>query len=72
MLQRVYMILGAFLIGGYGVAAWEGWEFSNPVLLATAPAPGSTLRSSSGGGSSGYTSSSSGGRSSGVGGFGGK
>jgi hypothetical protein len=73
MLTRVYTILGCLLLLGYGTAAFEGWEFSNPVRLLAAPPAGSALRSSGGGWYWFHSSaSSSGGRGSGVGGFGGK
>jgi hypothetical protein len=72
MFARVYLILGSVVLAGYGLAAFEGWEFVNPVRLAAAPPPGSTLRSSSGRWFWFYSSSTSGGRGSGVGGFGGK
>ena len=72
MFARLYLILGAMVLLGYSVAAFEGWEFVNPVRLASAPAPGSRLLSSGGRWFWFYSSSSSGGHGTGVGGFGGK
>jgi hypothetical protein len=46
MLERGYIILGAVLLLGYVVVAWEGWEFGNPMRLSPAPPPGATLSSS--------------------------
>jgi hypothetical protein len=73
MLTRVYYILGALLVLGYGVAAYEGWEFASPMRMASAPPAGSVVRSSGSRWfwfhSSTYYSD---GRGSGVGGFGGK
>jgi hypothetical protein len=48
MLARIYLIAGALLLGGYGVIMWEGWEFTNPRVLSTAPPVGAMLRASSG------------------------
>jgi hypothetical protein len=74
MLTRVYYILGGLMILGYGVAAYEGWEFASAVRMAAAPPAGSMVSSSGGRWywvhSSTYTSDGRGG--SGVGGFGGK
>jgi hypothetical protein len=61
MLTRIYIIAGALLLGGYGVAAWEGWEFSNPRVLTPAPPAGAALSPSSG--RAHYSGSSSGSRS---------
>ncbi len=73
MLTRVYSILGSLLLLGYGLSAYQGWEFGNAMRLISAPPAGSAMYSSSGRSywfhSSTYTS---GGRGSGVGGFGGK
>ena len=72
MFARVYLILGVLVLVGYGMSAYEGWEFVDPVRQTAAPTAGSTLHSSGGGWSSSGSSSSSGGRGVGVGGFGGK
>jgi hypothetical protein len=58
MLARVYLVLGSLLVLGYGVVAFEGWEFGNPVRLSPAPPAGAALSSSGG-----HSSSSSGTRS---------
>jgi hypothetical protein len=44
MLARFYIIAGSLLLVGYGVYAWEGWEFGDPVRVSTAPAVGAQLR----------------------------
>lgn len=63
MLARVYFIGGCLLLGGYGVNAWQGWEYGNAVRMATAPAAGSAMTASSGGRVYHSSSSSSGSRS---------
>jgi hypothetical protein len=72
MFARIYLILGAMALVGYSVAAYEGWEFVNPVRLAAAPPAGAAVHSSGGRWFWFHSSSSSGGRGIGVGGFGGK
>ena len=46
MLARGYFILGAVLLLGYVVAAFEGWEFGNPIRVSPVPPAGATLSSS--------------------------
>ncbi len=57
MLARVYFIVGLALLLGYGVTAWEGWEFGNALRVPSIPPVGSSITSS------GRASSSSSGRS---------
>jgi hypothetical protein len=46
MLARTYFILGLLLLVGYGVSAFEGWEFGNAMRVYPVPPVGSSLTSS--------------------------
>jgi hypothetical protein len=49
VLQRLYLIVGALVLGLYGTAGYLGLEFTNPDNARPAPPPGAIVAESSSG-----------------------